>query len=186
MTLPRASAASHGDEPLSPELALVDPELARRAREQLSATSLDSGPVAGEVAPSAARRPARRVLSWAFVGTAVVAGIALAVSAATRSEPRTVPRQAPATPTKGPERRFVWVPTARARYYEVEFFRGGTRIFETRVERPELTLPAHWTYAGRRYTLTRGRYEWRVRPGFGRSGGARLGRAVVRSSLVVR
>ena len=186
MTRTRASAARHRDEPLSPELALVDPDLARRAREQLSTTSLDSETVARAVAPSAARRPARRVLSWAFVGIAVVAGIALAVSAATRSERRTVPRQASAPTTKGAERRFVWVPTVRASYYEVEFFRDGIRIFEARVERPAVTLPPHWTYAGRRYALTRGLYEWRVRPGFGRSGGAHLGRAIVRSTLVVR
>jgi hypothetical protein len=60
------------------------------------------------------------------------------------------------------------------------------KIFESDVRRPALTLPVHWTYRGRRYSLTRGRYDWLVRPGFGRSVNAHLGRAIVRSSLVVR
>jgi hypothetical protein len=179
MSRTRASAGS--DQPLSPELVLVDPELARRAREQLSVASLDSERAVTTVAPTRARRSWRRVLSWAFVGSAVVAGIALAVSASTRSEHRVVAQQIRAAPAKLAAKRFVWPPNARARYYDVAFFRGRTKIFERRVVQPALTLPAHWTFRRRRYALTRGLYEWRVRPGFGRS----LGRAIVRSSLAV-
>jgi hypothetical protein len=80
-----------------------------------------------------------------------------------------------------PGHTFVWLPVREANHYKVEFFRGTKKIFEARPSRARLELPERWTFKGRRYTLTSGRYRWSVRPGFGPRTKARYGRAIVSS-----
>ena len=80
---------------------------------------------------------------------------------------------------------FVWLPVRGASHYRVEFFRGRKKIFEARPSKARLELPERWTYRGRRFRVTPGRYRWSVRPGFGSPSAARYARAIVRSAWVV-
>ena len=52
--------------------------------------------------------------------------------------------------------------------------------------KPRLQLPLHWSFRGRAFTLTPGRYSWQVRPavGFGRS--LRFGKPIIQSSWLFR
>jgi hypothetical protein len=97
------------------------------------------------------------------------------------------PPRPPAAPEPRPPaaRRFVWVRDPRATYYDVSFFRNGTKIFGERPTQPALTLPPTWTYHGHRYALAPGHYTWVVRPWYGPPRRGELGTAIVRSSLVI-
>lgn len=94
----------------------------------------------------------------------------------------------PPTPTESaPEQRparpvFVWVPTAGASHYKVEFSRRGAKVFEAFPTAPRMALPVRWVYRGRRFALESGRYSWSVRPGYGPRREARYGPIVVRST----
>lgn len=209
-----------GDHLLSPELALVDHTLARRARELLP--DLPAPAVAGAAAirekshgfrdpGQADAPPASEAVGrarWRSFAMAVSAGAAAgAVVLWITSVPghhssparppaarpvvlheRSVPAHPPPPVAKrlSTTRRFVWVRSAGASYYEVLFLRSGERILARRVSGTSLKLPVRWTYAGRHYALTRGRYRWIVRPGYGARREARLGEPVVNSSLVIR
>jgi hypothetical protein len=94
------------------------------------------------------------------------------------------PRRAKATPF--PTRVFVWPPVARATFYKVEFFRHGARIFVAWPSKTRLVLPLQWTYRGRRFSLTRATYHWRVTPAFGSRSRPRYGIPSTRSTLVLR
>jgi hypothetical protein len=62
----------------------------------------------------------------------------------------------------------VWKPARRARYYNVQVFRGGRKILSDWPERTQRRLERRWTYRGTGYKLTAGRYCWRVWPGYGK------------------
>ena len=61
----------------------------------------------------------------------------------------------------------VWKPVRRARYYNVQLVRNGNKILSRWPRVARLQLGSTWRYAGRPYRLVRGRYCWRVWPGFG-------------------
>jgi hypothetical protein len=82
-------------------------------------------------------------------------------------------------------RAFGWPPVAKADFYLVDFYRGGTKIYEARASRPRLTLPAQWTFRGRRYRLNPGHYQWAVRAVLGSRTKGRDVRVVVRAKLQV-
>lgn len=63
--------------------------------------------------------------------------------------------------------RFAWVSEVDADYYNLQLLRNGVRIFVSWPTKPSFVLKRTWKYQGRRYTLTAGRYEWYVWPGFG-------------------
>lgn len=94
-------------------------------------------------------------------------------------ERRKAPDRAPQTRT------FVWPAVRAATSYRVEFFRRGRKIFQASPRKPRLELPRRWSYKGRRFLLTAGKYRWRVRPTFGRSS-TRLGNPITSSTWVVR
>jgi large repetitive protein len=56
---------------------------------------------------------------------------------------------------------------AGASYYHVQLFRQGTRIFAAWPLKPQLALHTSWSWSGRSYRLTRGRYRWFAWAGFG-------------------
>jgi hypothetical protein len=78
----------------------------------------------------------------------------------------------------------VWKRVGKARYYNVQVFRGGRKILSAWPERPRRRLERRWTYLGTDYTLTAGRYCWHVWPGYGkrsqRQYGKRLGTSCFR------
>jgi hypothetical protein len=67
--------------------------------------------------------------------------------------------------------RLSWHARAGATYYNVQLFRrmdGRWRKILSRWPRTNhLQMPAKWTYSGKRWTLSEGRYRWYVWPGYG-------------------
>lgn len=106
---------------------------------------------------------------------------------ATSPPPSDRPKRAsaPPVPSGHPPRAFGWVPVKNASVYLVEVFRGTRKIFEARTARARVTIPVHWTYEGRRFTLAPGRYRWTVRPGFGVPRRAHFDKPIVQARLVV-
>ena len=78
-----------------------------------------------------------------------------------------------------------WRPVGGASYYNVQLYRGGTKILSTWPAGPRLQLARRWVYRGRRYRLAPGRYRWYVWPGFGARSASRYGRLLGASDFVV-
>jgi large repetitive protein len=62
---------------------------------------------------------------------------------------------------------------AGASYYHVQLFRQGKRILAAWPLKPQLALHTSWSWSGRSYRLTRGRYRWFAWAGFGPRSAAR-------------
>ena len=183
--------------PISPELALVDPELARAARELLSDLPRGGGhalvptfdePRHGlEPVPDVHRplpRPRhRRLLSAAGL---IALGVGLTLLAGRETGPAPLRQQAqsvvgtvspPAKPATAaavharalPGQTFSWVPVPGASAYEFQLFQSSERIFRARVTKPSLALPGRWRQDGRPYALVPGDYRWYVWPVSGRT-----------------
>jgi len=60
-----------------------------------------------------------------------------------------------------------WKATPGADYYHVQLFRGGKRIGAAWPSRPQIALPAAWSWSGHRYRLGHGTYRWYVWAGTG-------------------
>jgi hypothetical protein len=60
-----------------------------------------------------------------------------------------------------------WASVAKAGYYNVQLFRGRTKVLSIWPGSSSLRLRGSWRYAGRRVRLAPGRYRWYVFPGFG-------------------
>jgi fibronectin type 3 domain-containing protein len=63
--------------------------------------------------------------------------------------------------------KLAWASDATADYYNLQLLRNGVRIFVSWPTKTSFTLKKSWTYQGRGYTLSAGRYDWYVWPGFG-------------------
>jgi hypothetical protein len=81
--------------------------------------------------------------------------------------------------------RLAWKAVANATYYNVQLWRNG-RILSVWPRTTFLRLHRTWTYDGRRYKLTKGRYRWYVWPGLGKRSERRFGKLLGSSSFVVR
>ena len=78
-----------------------------------------------------------------------------------------------------------WRPVARASYYNVQVFRGGVKVLSMWPTRTRFQLRARWTFLGRQYRLSAGKYNWYVWPRFGRGAAGRYGNALGRSTFTV-
>ena len=78
-----------------------------------------------------------------------------------------------------------WVATASARYYNVQLFRGSTKILSVWPSTTSYLLKRTWTYGGQRYRLTPATYRWYVWPGFGDRKDARYGSLLGTSSFAI-
>ncbi len=79
----------------------------------------------------------------------------------------------------------VWKAVRRARYYNVQIFRGGKKILSAWPKQPRLQLKREWRYRGKRYHLLPARYCWRVWPGFGKRSAHRYGKQLGRKCFRV-
>jgi large repetitive protein len=79
----------------------------------------------------------------------------------------------------------VWRRVARARYYNVQLFRGKQKILSAWPTRARLRLQARWKFAGRVRRLTPGAYRWYVWPGYGVPSARNYGQLLGQSTFVV-
>src|SRR3712207_6433265 len=72
-----------------------------------------------------------------------------------------------------------WVNVDRARFYNVQVWKGREKILSTWPRASTYTFKRTWRFGGERHTLERGaRYRWFVWPRIGRSYGPLIGRGV--------
>jgi len=83
----------------------------------------------------------------------------------------------------GTSLRLRWKRAAHATYYNVQIFRGKTKVLSTWPSRTNLLLKRSWSFAGHRYKLKPGKYRWYVWPGYGSRTAARYGRMIVSSTF---
>jgi hypothetical protein len=79
-----------------------------------------------------------------------------------------------------------WASVRRATYYNVQLRRNGRKILSTWPARPLLQLRWSWTFQGRRYRLSPGRYRWYVWPGFGAPAAVEYGPLLGQNEFIVR
>ena len=147
-----------------------------------------------EQVPTTVAAPEHAPLTTSSNGGTMTRRASRTAPTATTSLPTTntttasVPRPQPAAPKGAPPapRIFNWAPVPAATYYLVKFYRGREEIYVARPGAPRVALPSKWTFAGRHYRLTPGRYRWSVRVGRGRPAAARYGELIVQATLVVQ
>ena len=71
-----------------------------------------------------------------------------------------------------------WKRVPKARYYNIQLFRGKRKLLSAWPTRPRLALRRRWNYAGKRRKLRPGLYRWYVFPGFGSRSQRRYGEAL--------
>jgi hypothetical protein len=79
-----------------------------------------------------------------------------------------------------------WPPVARARYYNVQLFRGKHKVLSAWPAGHRLALHRSWSFGGRRFRLEPGRYRWFVWPGFGARAARHYGPLLAHSSFSMR
>jgi hypothetical protein len=78
-----------------------------------------------------------------------------------------------------------WHQVRRARYYNVQLFRGRHKILSAWPTRTRLRLHRSWTYRHDRMHLSPGRYRWYVWPGYGVRADERYGKLIGHSSFTI-
>ena len=194
--------ANPSDDPVSPELALVDSTLRERIAmdEQAQAAEATQAPLhigpAVETGASTGqalerRRPRRfvgGVVALLVLAAVVVAAIALVEMSRRDAAPvhaATVAVHSPTTAAaSGPSaRNFAWAPVQGASEYDVEIRRNGEVLYSGMTSVPHVRVPAQWERGGRKVTLSPGAYQWYVWPVLGASG--RRGAALVATTVVI-
>ena len=168
------------DDPVSPELVLVDPALRERLLRESLRELLDAGgetlrrPVVVSLprplprldladAPAPPSRPSGRAMSWRPApGTVVAAAMLAALFLALPSLAFLPPRQAPRLGSESVSARtaqiVTWQPVPSADYYVFEMSANGRFLKLDPVRQPSVTLGG---------SLPAGRYTWRVFVGHG-------------------
>jgi hypothetical protein len=117
------------------------------------------------------------------VTAADAAGNAVSATAGAQPETRLRGPAAGARVTAPPVLRWRAVPAAR--YYNVQLFRGTTKVLSMWPVHAHLRLRPAWRYAGVRRRLAPGIYRWFVWPGFGRRAQKRYGALIGTRRFVV-
>ena len=65
--------------------------------------------------------------------------------------------------------------TAGPSYYNVQLYRGATKVLSAWPKKNSLPLRKAWKYQGRRYRMVSGTYRWYVWPGIGPKSAAKYG-----------
>ena len=79
-----------------------------------------------------------------------------------------------------------WAKVPKARFYNVQLWRGDVKLLTTWPRSPKLSLRPSWTFGGKKQRLRPGRYRLFVWPAFGTANAPRYGKAVGQVSFVVR
>jgi hypothetical protein len=79
-----------------------------------------------------------------------------------------------------------WAKVPKARFYNVQLWRGDLKLLTTWPRSPKLALRPSWTFGGKKQRLRPGRYRLFVWPAFGTAKSPRYGKAVGQVSFVVR
>ncbi len=89
-------------------------------------------------------------------------------------------------PSVGEPPTLRWKAVKKARYYNVQLFRGGIKILSAWPRYNKFALRDSWRYRGRAWRLRDGAYRWYVWPGFGAPTKHRYGNLVAQKAFVVR
>jgi hypothetical protein len=81
--------------------------------------------------------------------------------------------------------RLRWRRVRHADYYNVQVFRGRRKILSAWPAGTHLQLRERWTFRGKRFRLTTGRYHWYAWPGFGSRRAHRYGRMICHRRFTV-
>jgi hypothetical protein len=81
--------------------------------------------------------------------------------------------------------KLTWRRFAGASYYNVQLWRDGVKLLSSWPIGTTFQLKRHWTYQGRRISLTRGTYRWYVWPGVGARSEVRYGTILGRQTFTV-
>jgi hypothetical protein len=81
--------------------------------------------------------------------------------------------------------RLRWPRVRDADYYNVQVFRAGRKILSAWPKGAHMRLHQRWTFKGRTYRLTPGRYTWYAWPGFGSRRAHVYGRMILRKRFTI-
>lgn len=199
---------------ISPELVLVDPELARLARSSLGEPGsfgaprpptgprlqfvVNVPPTPEDRVPPRRRRGARTMLALAAAVGLLGVG-ALTVSGATITwmgshggrHPTATPESSPLPKSHGQEaltpsaRLLTWPRVPAASYYDFILWHDGRRVLDEWPNEPRSMVPVAWSFRGVAYTLVPGRYDWFAYAGFGAKSARHYGALAGSGVLVV-
>ena len=79
-----------------------------------------------------------------------------------------------------------WSPVKKARFYNVQLWRGKTKLLTTWPTKTKLSLPNAWTFSGKRQRLANGKYRLFVWPAFGTPKKPGYGKLVGQVAFVVK
>ena len=91
-----------------------------------------------------------------------------------------------ATLRRGRPPTLSWFAAPKASYYNVQLYRGRTKVLSAWPVAAKLKLAQSWTFGGRTFTFGPGRYRWYVFPGIGNRAANRYGALLGSSAFVVR
>ena len=78
-----------------------------------------------------------------------------------------------------------WAAVLKATFYNVQLYRGGSKILSAWPRAARLRVKRHWSYSGHHFRLKKGQYQWFVWPGFGPRAKGRYGRLLGQATFTV-
>ena len=82
--------------------------------------------------------------------------------------------------------RLVWNAVPHASFYNAQLYYGTKKVLSTWPRRPRVQLGRGWSYAGRRFGLSKGVYHWYVWPAFGPRSRSRYGQLLGQATFRIR
>ena len=79
-----------------------------------------------------------------------------------------------------------WKARKKARFYNVQLFRGKTKVLSSWPAKPKVSLIGSWNWEGTKRKLVPGKYEWFVWPGFGKRADSNFGKLIGSGKIVVK
>jgi hypothetical protein len=79
-----------------------------------------------------------------------------------------------------------WKPVKKARFYNLQLFRGQKKVLSSWPANPSVSLSGQWNWEGGKRKLLPGVYRWFVWPGFGKRKNSNFGKLVGSGTVVVK